>query len=248
LNAEQHIKEVVQALQNCDEILVVDTGSTDRTIEIVSEFPKVRVEQIQFVGFGPTKQKAIELAAHDWILSVDADEIVSLNLVDQCKMLVHQNNERLLGRIQRRNYCLGKEIKHSGWGSDFLIRLFNRTHTSFDSAPVHESVIQKPDSTVVTLTAQIHHYPVDHIDQFFTKTILYSNLRNRSSSRVFSQSSLIYATVAALVRFLRTFIFKLGFLDGKHGFIISAANAQGVFWRYTKEVFRDERMPKKKES
>lgn len=230
-NAERHILEVVTALQPCDEVLVVDTGSTDKTIEILKSLHFVRIEVMEFIGFGPTKARAVSMASYDWILSIDADEIASSDLILECKQLTEKNEQTKIGRVKRINYLLGHEVKYSGWGNDRLLRFFNRNHAAFDNAPVHESIKQPKNSAVVELKGCIHHFAIDELSQFSQKTMLYSQLRAAEPNH---SSSLTYACLAAAHRFLKTYVLQFGFLDGRLGFIVAVANASGVFWRHAR--------------
>jgi glycosyltransferase involved in cell wall biosynthesis len=233
-NAQHHITEVLEALKQCDEILVADTGSSDQTIEIVKQFSNVRCISLEFIGFGPTKNKAIENAAHDWILSVDADEVVNASCVEACIQKIQSVSPNHVGRILRNNFALGQKIHYSGWGNDRIIRLFNRKHTAFSEAAVHESVVIQADTVVLNISGAIDHFTVNSLDDFFSKTQLYTSLRTPPKASL--KISLTRAFIAAFLRFVKTYFLQRGLLDGRLGFIIAAANAQSVFWRYARQV------------
>lgn len=233
-NAQQHISDVLKALNKCDEIIVADTGSTDQTIEIVEQFSNVRYISLEFIGFGPTKNRALEQANHDWILSIDADEVVDARCLDTCIETIQLASRNHVGRILRNNFALGQKICHSGWGNDRLVRLFNKRHTGFSDAAVHESVIVRPDSLVLDIPGSIDHFTINSLNDFVSKTQLYTSLREQP--KVTAKTSLTWAVIAAVSRFVKTYVFQRGILDGRLGFIIAVANAQGVFWRYARQV------------
>lgn len=239
-NAEKYISQVLQALTTCDEILVADTGSTDRTIEIVRAFETVRFISLPFQGFGRTKNSAVEHAKYDWILSIDADEVIDEDCLNACIQMIQTSGTQHAGRILRNNFAFGQKIQHSGWGNDRLVRLFNKNHTRFSDVPVHESVDIRSDMQIRDLPGSINHYTVNSFDDFFSKTDFYTSLRVDRPAPY--KCTLTYASTAAFFRFVKTFILQAGILDGRIGFVISVANAQSVFWRYVRHITFNERL------
>ena len=234
-NADRSIEQVLAPLAPCDEVILADTGSTDLTLEIAKRFENVRVHKIPFRGFGPTKNFAIDLAKNDWILSLDADEIVSPNFIDQCLDFIAENKTKSLGRCLRKNLFMGYHVRHSGWGNDYLIRLFNRLHTRFKMVQVHESVEQKNDSKIITLSEPISHLAVIDPEDLIQKSILYDSLRTPTS--ISNPSILmVIAFVKSFARFIKIYVIQLGLLDGIYGLLIAISGAQNVFWRYAKQA------------
>ena len=229
-NAESHILAVVEALMDVDEILVYDTGSTDKTVEILENCHWVTVRRGAFRGFGQTKSHAISLAKFDWILSLDADEVANPELITACYQFA-ENPINFLGSIRRKNYFMNEEIHYSGWGNDWLIRFFNRSHTNFNETAVHEAVRVPVNSKVTRLNGYIKHYAVDNVAQLATKTLFYSKLRSDSNQ------SVTIAILKAAWKFFHTYILRLGVLDGRRGLLIAHANAIGTFWRHTIRLF-----------
>ena len=140
-DGEKYIEECLQSLASFDEVLLLDTGSTDRTMEIARRFQNVRIEQREFIGFGPTKNLAAELAAHDWILSVDSDEIVTPELSSEIQSL--SLDESQVYRFSRHSHYRGRFIKGCGWYPDKILRLYNKQRTGLNDNQVHESVMVK---------------------------------------------------------------------------------------------------------
>jgi len=228
LNAEETIKLVLEALQAIDEVVVYDTGSTDGTLDLARSFANTIAFEGQFIGFGPTKNAAIQCARNDWILSLDADEIPSVNLLANISCLDYENHN-LIGEVDRHNYILGRRVKCSGWGGDKLVRLFHRGFTLFDEKLVHEAVHVPIDASVIHLSGELKHYAVNRLDQMIDKVKRYSELKQSPSKQAIPYP---FVLVLVIIRFIQTFIFRLGFLDGWRGFLIAFSNASGVFWKY----------------
>ena len=138
-NEEENIEKCLKSLHWVDEIVVVDSYSQDRTVEICKKY-NCNVIQTEWLGFGKTKQVAVNHAANDWILSIDSDEEVSETLAEKIKIILA--DPKYDGyKIKRNSYYLGKEIKHCGWDNDYPIRLFNKNYGKFNEKEVHESVV-----------------------------------------------------------------------------------------------------------
>ena len=147
-NVSETIKVTLDSLAGFKEIVVFDSGSTDNTIDIVQTYENVSLFQGEFLGFGPTKNYAINLAKNDWIFSIDADESLSKKLALHLSEVDLES--RLIGEIRRDNYFMGKEMRVAGWGRDRLIRLFNRTEFRFSDLQVHEKV--EVDSSAIMVS------------------------------------------------------------------------------------------------
>lgn len=238
-NGQLHLEQVIQALKRFDEVLVVDTGSTDSSREIAKRFSNVRLVDEPFIGFGPTHNVASTLAKHDWILSLDADEIASQELVDEIFAL--QLDPNSVYTISRHNYFRGKFIKGCGWYPDCPIRLYNKTVTRFSDALVHEAVV----STGLhkkALKNPVKHYPYNTISDFLAKMQSYSTLfaKQYSGKR---KSSLTKALGHGFFAFFKSYILKRGIFLGKEGFIISLYNSHTAYYKYLKLAF-DSSMPR----
>ncbi|MFZ0390299.1 MAG: glycosyltransferase family 2 protein, partial [Calditrichia bacterium] len=165
-NEEKNISRCLNSVKWADEILVVDTGSTDRTREICRSFPCRLIER-EWTGFGPTKKWAVEQAENDWVLSLDADEEVSASLRRKMDDLLQDDQSAAGYRIRRRSYYLGKVIRHSGWDHDFPLRLFNRTYGNFNQKAIHESVTLK--GRIEKISEPVIHYPYPEIGTHLQK-------------------------------------------------------------------------------
>jgi glycosyltransferase involved in cell wall biosynthesis len=229
-DAEKYLKEVLSALMRFDEVVLLDTGSQDSTIAIAKSFPNVVVHTSPFLGFGPSHNLATSLATHDWILSIDADEVVTDALVDEILALTLSSDT--VYKVSRHNFYRGKFIKGCGWYPDCPVRLYNRTKTRFSDAMVHEAIITE-GFQVKQLKNPLHHYPYSTISDFLAKMQSYSTLfaKQYQGNR---KSSLKIALGHACFAFMKSYFLKRGILLGKEGFIISLYNAHTAYYKYLK--------------
>ncbi len=165
------------------------------------------------MGFGPTKDAVVARARNDWVLSIDADEVVSPEL--RAAIAALDEPRAAAYRINRLSRFLGRWMRHCGWHPDRIVRLFDRRRAGFDDRPVHESVIVRGD--VGDLDGLLLHHAYDTMEQFLRKQDVYSTLGAEHALAAGRRASLAGAVLRAKYAFLRTFIFKLGFLDGWHG-------------------------------
>ena len=229
-NASQTIETTLASLARFSEVVLVDTGSTDDTIGLSKAFPNVVIYEEPFMGFGPTKNLAVNKASFDWVFSIDSDESLDENLIEAI-VDFDFSLEKNVGVVHRRNFFLGKEIKHSGWGGDHIIRLFNRKETLFNDRMVHESVLLKNDSNQVNLMGALNHSAIISIDQYLNKVNAYSTLKNKTRKK---KVTLFIIFLLVAFKFINVYFFKLGILDGWRGAVIAFGNAVGVFFKHIK--------------
>jgi glycosyltransferase involved in cell wall biosynthesis len=230
-NCGDTLLATLQSLQAFSEVIVLDTGSIDDTLEIAGEFPNVKIHHAEFKGFGPLHNEATSIASNDWVLSIDSDEIVTQELVREIQRLLLDPNS--VYSIQRDNYFNGKKIRCcAGWYPDLVVRLYNRRKTRFSNDAVHEKVIRE-DLQVISLQHTLKHTPYRKISDFLEKMQKYSTLfaeQNRGKKR----SSFFYALIHGTSAFIKNYFFKRGILGGKEGFIISLYNSQTAYYKYLK--------------
>ncbi|MEX1013380.1 MAG: glycosyltransferase family 2 protein [Waddliaceae bacterium] len=227
-NNEKTIREVLEPLSVFDEVLILDTGSTDSTLERAKPFPNVKIHHSPFTHFGELKNKAADLATHDWIFSLDSDEICSQLLLKEIVALNPDKN--CIYSVPRRNYFRGKWIKGCGWHPDLVKRLYNKTSTRFSNDFVHESLISK-GLKMITLQGYLKHTSYDSIHDFMQKMQTYSNLfaiQHQGKKK----SSPLKAVMRGFYTFFKNYILQKGFLLGKEGFIISCYNAETTYYKY----------------
>ena len=229
LNEERNIKRCLQSLQDiADEIVVVDSFSTDATEQICKSF---NVKFIQHVWEGYVKQKqfANSLASNDLILSIDADEAVSSELAQSILKIKELNAEKKVFSMNRlMNYC-GEWIRHGGWFPDVKIRIFDRRFVNWTGGQVHETLDIPSDFATIHLDGDLLHYSFYSEDDFRRQTEKFARMSADDALAKGKKSTLFGAYVHCFWRFVRDYIFKAGFLDGKTGLRISQINAKSVF-------------------
>ena len=222
-NEEKFITDAVNSSIFADEVLVLDSESTDKTCNIAKEIG-ARVEQQAWLGFGAQKNKAVELADNDWVFVLDADERITPELRDE--IISTLKNPQFDGyRIARLNNFFGKNIRHCGLYPDYSIRLFNRQKGKFNDVPVHESV--QIQGNTDKLKNHMLHLAFDTVEEFSNKQKKYAELSQKDKN-------LIKAFISPIWTFLKIYIIRLGFVEGWRGFIIAKVYAQYTFWKYFK--------------
>jgi glycosyltransferase involved in cell wall biosynthesis len=229
-NSQKYLWELLDALKGFSEVLLFDNGSTDETLNIASSFENVSIHKGIFEGFGPTHNKASNLAKFDWILSIDSDEIVSKEMADEIFQL--KLDSECVYSFPRHNYFNGKFIKWCGWYPDRQIRLYNRTKTRFTDAQVHEAVIAD-GMGIVPIDGPLIHYSYESIADFLSKMQSYSTLFAKQNVGK-RHSSPLKAALHGFFAFFKSYILKRGILGGYEGFLISAYNGHTAFYKYLK--------------
>ena len=230
-NSQKYISECLKALERFDEIVVLDNESSDRTTAIAKEFSNVKVYEHKFIGFGPLKNLATDYASNNWILSVDSDEILTLELVKE--ILELSLDEATVYSIMRDNYYNHKIIACCGWENDWVNRLFNRKNTRFNSNSVHESLVLEGNIKIQKLKNRFKHYTYNNPSELIKKMDIYSTLWANDNVGV-KKSSPLKAIIKATFSFIHFFFLKKGFLNGYEGFLISINNANNTFYKYIK--------------
>ncbi len=230
-NNEETLGSVLESVCSFDEVILLDTGSTDTTLELAQIYPNVKVFKSPFIGFGPLHNLAAQYASHDWILSLDSDEVLTPELAEE--ILAVKLDPQKVYSFPFDNYFNGKHIKWCGWYPDRHIRLYNKTATSFTDDQVHEKV--KPLQEIA-FKHPVKHYSYRSIADFLHKMDRYSTLfaeQNLHKKRSSFTKALLHGSFA----FIKSYIIKKGFLGGKEGYIISLYNAQTTFYKYLKLAY-----------
>ena len=231
-NEEALICRCLESVAWADEIVVVDSGSCDRTGEIARELgAKVEV-RADWPGFGPQKNRALDLATGDWVLSIDADEWVTPELAAEVRAAVASPAGRAAFRVPRLSSYCGREMRHSGWWPDHVVRLFRRRSARFSDDLVHERLLV--DGEVGTLTQPLRHEAIRSLEQVLEKVNGYSSAGAANMLKEGRRGSLGAAILHGLSAFFRTYVLRRGFLDGREGFMLAVSNAEGAYYRYLK--------------
>lgn len=215
-----------------DETIVVDSGSTDDTAEICREAGAQLTVNSDWPGFGPQKNRALDLATGDWVFSIDADEWVTPELHAEILATIGNDAVAQAYAIPRRSSFCGRYMKHSGWWPDYVVRLFRRGSARFSEDQAHERLVVT--GQIRKLKQPLMHEAITNMDQMLGKMNMYSTASARDLHTRGRRASLGTALLHGGWAFFRTYILRRGFLDGREGFILAVANAEGSYYRYIK--------------
>lgn len=230
-NEAHRLAECLDSIEWVDEIVVVDSGSEDNTLDIARRYTD-KVFEIPWRGFGPQKQAAVDLASNDIILSIDADERVTPELAEEIIAILRQGMGAFGYSVPRRTFLGYKEIRHCGWYPDRTIRLFDRRRGGFSNDPVHERVIV--EGTIGCCKYDLLHYSFAGIDDMLGKMRFYTDIAARRLFEKGRRCRFSDITARPLFAFFKTLILKGGILDGVAGLTVAASNAISVFIKYIK--------------
>ncbi|HVA54460.1 MAG TPA: glycosyltransferase family 2 protein [Gammaproteobacteria bacterium] len=218
----------LESVREFNEVLIYDNGSRDETLTIAGRYPNARICKGEFTGFGPTRNQAVSLARNDWIFSLDADEVVEASLLASLSGLALDDPQQAYA-VERQNYLLGKRVRHGGWGSQWLTRLYNRRTHRFTEVAVHEKVELKSGEPAVHLAGSLRHTAMRDAGDFLVKMHRYTMLKAGESTRTYPPGIILLKSLWA---FIRAYFLRLGLLDGWRGLLISVSEANGVFYKY----------------
>ncbi len=229
-NVADTIEPCLKALnQVCNEVLVLDSFSTDGTIEIC-ERHGVKLMPQEWLGYAQTKNVGNKMAKNDWILSIDSDEVLSDELIETLQHLTLGNNTVYsLDRLT--NYC-GKWVYHCGWYPEWKVRLFNRNDVKWQGDFVHETLSIPADFQEIKLKGKLYHYSYKDSEDHFNRINKYARLAAEERYSKKMKANFVKRWLSPVSRFMRTYFLKKGFLDGKAGFLISWRSAYMVWLRY----------------
>lgn len=235
-NEAANLEACIQSVSWADECVVVEHGSIDNTVEVAHRLKVNVLQTSDWPGFGAQKNRAIALARADWILSIDADERVTPELaleIGQALQYADAQSQDVAFEIPRLTQFCGVWIRHCGWTPDHVLRLFRRGAARFSDDLVHERVLlQHAGTKVVRLKNPLLHYSYPTPDHYWRKLQHYSQQWARQRHAKGQTATMSRAALAALAAFLRSYVFRLGFLDGAMGFAVCAMQAQSAFGKY----------------
>lgn len=231
-NEARNLDDCLQSLHGLvDQIVVVDSQSTDDTVAIAQRHGAVVSQPADWPGFGPQKNRALDLATCDWVLSIDADERVTPELAQELKTVLQQPALTAYDIPRLSMYC-GRFMRHGGWYPDLVLRLFRRDAGRFSNDLVHERFV--PTGPVGQLKAHLLHYSFTNFSQVLDKVDRYSTASAQQLYARGKRATLRKAVGHGLWAFFRTYVLKAAFLDGAQGFALAVSNAEGTYYRYAK--------------
>jgi len=221
-----------------DEIVVLDSGSTDATLEIARRHTDKVYSRPDWPGFGPQKNRALDYATGDWVLSLDADEWLTPELAAEIRQTLNAPQATVYEIPRLSSFC-GRPMRHSGWWPDPVARLFKRDAARFSDDLVHERLVYS--ERAVRLKAPLHHETYRNLDEMLVKLNRYSTDGAQNHHNRGKRGGLSKAIGRGLWAFVRTYVIRAGFLDGREGFLLAVANAETTYYRYLKLMYLAEK-------
>lgn len=226
-NEEENIGQCLESLRWCDQVVVVDSGSQDRTLEIAREFPNVEIDVRPFDNFINQKNHALDLCKHNWVVSLDADEVLIPELISEIQQLPF---DKAGYRIGRRSFIGEQEIKHGTWSPDYQLRLFQKSLSRWGGTNPHETILI--DGAVGHLKTRMLHYSYRTRQEYVERNTKYIHMmvdHLRSKGRT---ASVMEAYTHYVGNFIKAYFIRCGFLDGSTGLFLARNIAAGSFLKY----------------
>ena len=239
-NNERTIARCIESLTWADQIVVVDSGSTDGTLQICRDLGAQVHTTADWPGHGPQKNRALERATGDWVISVDSDEWVTPELRAEVERTLARADVKAGYAVPRRSSFCGRFMRHSGWWPDYVVRVFRRDAGRFTDDHTHERLVVT--GSVGRLREPIMHEAITDLDQMIGKMNAYSTSSAHMKHAEGRRAGLVTAVLHGAWAFFRTYVLRLGFLDGREGFMLAVANAEGSYYRYLKLMLLSERV------
>jgi glycosyltransferase involved in cell wall biosynthesis len=240
LNASSQLAAALKSLQFCADIVVLDSYSSDNTIEIAT-FHGARVVQHAWLGFGPQKHFAVALAKYDWVLCLDADEIISPELEQSIRIIMQQVSQGLLAKntigfdMSRCNYFLGRYLRHGEGYPDYSRRFFNRRFANWSNDPVHEKVESRlTNGCFMKLQGDLFHDSAENLEVYLNKQNRYTSIQAQSLAAQGKCPSVLKMTLSPIIRFIKFYLIRRGFLDGWPGLVHISIGCFNSFIKYAK--------------
>jgi len=230
-NEEHNIRECLESIKWADEIFVVDSFSTDRTLDICREYTE-RIVQHEYVNSATQKNWAIPQVSHRWVMIVDADERISEGLKNSILATLENPGGCDGFYVKRETFFLGKPVRHGGWEKEYVLRLFNKERGRYEDKQVHACV--EIEGNAGYLKGPLYHHTYRSIDHYFSKFERYTKWAAGDLKSENRRASWVNLAVRPWMRFLKMYVMRLGLLDGKHGLVLSFLAAFSVFTKYAR--------------
>ncbi|WNJ97036.1 glycosyltransferase family 2 protein [Vibrio ruber] len=245
-NEAKHLEACLKTVQGwVDEIVILDSGSSDETEQVARQFTDKFFTNIDWPGFGPQRRLAQSYVESDYVLWLDADERVTPELRQSIQGAVKANQPNTIYQISRLSWVFGRFIRHCGWYPDKVLRLYPTKLTQYNDALVHEKVEVTSSMQVKTLSGDAIHYTYDDMHHYLVKSAGYAKAWAEQRQQRGKKSSIGQGIVHALGCFVKMYIIKAGFLDGKQGLLLSVLSAHSTFVKYADLWIRTNTVPPK---
>ncbi len=230
-NEEANVAQAIESVLFADEIIVVDSYSTDRTVDIVKKYD-VKLLQHAYENSAAQKNWTIPQASHEWIVLLDADEVLPPALQEEIRQTIAAQPKEVAFWMCRSNDFMGRRLRYSGWQGDKVIRLFQRDKSRYETKEVHAELLAEGE--VGYLKNRIHHNTYKDFDHYLNKVNRYAWWQAKDYDPKTGRLTAFHFLVKPFARFIRHYIIKKGFLDGFPGFVISCLSSYAIFSRYVK--------------
>jgi (heptosyl)LPS beta-1,4-glucosyltransferase len=239
LSAVLIVKDEAEGLADCvegfvwaDEIVIVDAGSTDDTVAVAQRYTdKVYVES-DWQGYGVQRQRAQRYASGEWILMIDADERVTPELAAEIRSVVNGDDQSRVYALPRLSYCFGRFIRHGGWYPDYVVRLYPRDAAAYGDERVHEKVRYGDNMSMVKLKGILLHFTYRDLQHYLVKSAAYAAAWAEERGARGQRASLLQGVLHGVGCFVRMYIARAGFLDGRQGLLLALLSAHSTFAKY----------------
>lgn len=230
-NEAENLAACLDTVSWADEIVVLDSGSEDDTLAIASRYTDKVFTESDWQGFGVQRQRAQAHASGDWILMLDADERVSPPLAEEIQKVIRDDDRQQVFALPRLSWCFGRFIRHSGWYPDYVVRLYPREKAEYNDKLVHEK-LNYANLDLIKLKGDLLHYTYKDLHHYLVKSAGYARDWATQRDRAGKRASLLQGSIHALACFLRMYLFRAGFLDGRAGLLLALLSAHSTFVKY----------------
>lgn len=231
-NEQNDLSACLDNLNWVDELVIVDAGSHDNTVEIAREFTDKVYIHADWPGYGKQRQRAQSHATGDWVLMIDADERITPELMKSIQTAVNDNDQSKVYGLARLSWVFGRFIRHGGWYPDYVTRLYPRSKAAYGDEMVHEKLHFPEDMRVEKLKGDLLHYTYRDMEHYLVKSAGYAAAWAAQRQARGKKSSLLQGAWHGIGCFLRMYVFRLGFLDGRQGLLLAVLSAHSTFVKY----------------
>ncbi|MDH3355589.1 MAG: glycosyltransferase family 2 protein [Chromatiales bacterium] len=228
----ENIIPCLESASFADEIVVVDAGSRDDTLERAKKYTDKIFVESEWLGYGIQRQRAQGYATSEWILMLDADERITPELQEVILNVVKENDQGSVYDIARLSHCFGRFIRHSGWYPDYVTRLYPRSKAAYNASTVHEKLEYPVHQKLKKLSGDLLHYTYRDINHYLVKSASYAEAWSQQRYEQGKRATLLQGGLHAVGCFVRMYILRAGFLDGKQGLLLALLSGHSTFVKY----------------